>query len=923
MTVTVDCGANDIYFYLTTAIDFTGYDTSTPIGATATGGSSGSTGLGIDGAVSITLSGAPASDSYVIGLLWQDYGTAGTNNVAPGSGWTELYDFRGSDNYEGVQLQERTGSTSTTVGWDDIKNGTCIVAKTTALAFEVKAAAGAQLEQEGFRFGVDDGSESAHTWAAAQDANLTAPLDTNTLLRVLVDATNDPASAAYTLRYQKGGSGGYVAVPVVASVTTSPPQVTSATVQSITTANSSWALTNGRPAASTGDMIVAVVAWDDSTTVSSVTPPAGPNSESAVSIAGPQASASTEMRMQAWYWIATGSWTLGNWTYTPSASETCRQAAFVIPAGQFNAADPIGWANTRASDATNESTLRSPTGTAEADDGSGRLFIAYGSDVDAITAPASGTTTVDNGTTGGVGLCIVSRDTTVTNSESIAEITASMASDSWASIGFVVKPAVVSNELYISPSANIAAGGEATTARLTAPSGKTTSDFVTGRRWDDENGTDSIDITADDYTEVEWCLRAQSPAETDDYYEFRVYAGSTALDTYTLTPKWTIGSGNPTETLTEAVTADQSFTTTAAFASSVTESATVGDSYAVALTLPTVFSESVTLGDAFAGGAVQSATIAEAVALGESAAVAATFAASLAESATLADAYTSVAVMPAAFSESVTLADASSPALTINVTLVDSATLGDGVTTGTIYNDTLGEAISAADAYAAVLTISVTVSESVTAADAYASVAVMAAAITEAFTPADACGVGAIFPAALGESTTLGDIYPDSHSQSETDVLTDSVTVADDYAAQAAFAASLVESASFGDAFTAELVIPVALAESVSLADAYASARLVTADLDESVAMADAVASVLQAITTLAEDVTLDGSMLGTVAGTLTVDLPHTRRVGPRVMSFGVTRIGERRMSFGSARIGPRRMQFGVRRIGPRTIKGD
>ena len=141
MTVTVDCGANDIYFYLTTAIDFTGYDTSTPIGATATGGSSGSTGLGIDGAVSITLSGAPASDSYVIGLLGQDYGTAGTNNVAPGSGWTELYDFRGSDNYEGVQLQERTGSTSTTVGWGDIDNGTCIVSKTIALAFEVKVAA--------------------------------------------------------------------------------------------------------------------------------------------------------------------------------------------------------------------------------------------------------------------------------------------------------------------------------------------------------------------------------------------------------------------------------------------------------------------------------------------------------------------------------------------------------------------------------------------------------------------------------------------------------------------------------------------------------------------------------------------------------------------------------------------------------------
>lgn len=400
----------------------------------------------------------------------------------------------------------------------------------------------ATLDQEGFRWGVDDDTESAHTWAAAQDANLTAPLDTNTLLRVLVDATGDPASTAYTLRYQKGGAGGYVAVPVGASSTTSPPQVTSATVQSITTANASWALTNGRPAASAGDMIVAVVAWDDSTAVTSVTPPAGPNSESAVSIAGPIASASTEMRMQAWYWIATNSWTLGNWTYTPAASETCRQAAFVIPAGQFNAADPIGWADTSASAGTAESTLNSPTGTAEANDGSGRLFLAYGSDADAITAPASGTTTVSNGTTGGVGLCIVSRDTVVANSESIAAISATITSDSWAALGFVVKPKVVTNEVYVSASANIAAGGEATTARLTAPSGKTTSDFVTGRRWDDENGTDTIDITADDYTELEWCLKAQSPAANTDYFEFRVYAGTSALDTYTVTPKWTIGT---------------------------------------------------------------------------------------------------------------------------------------------------------------------------------------------------------------------------------------------------------------------------------------------------------------------------------------------------------------------------------------------
>lgn len=100
--------------------------------------------------------------------------------------------------------------------------------------------------------------------------------------------------------------------------------------------------------------------------------------------------------------------------------------------------------------------------------------------------------------------------------------------------------------IYISTSANITAGGVATTAQLTPPSGKTTSDFTTGRMWDDENGVDTIDIATNGYTELEWCIQAQAPATTSDVYQFRVYEGSTPLDTYTVTPQWTIGTGSIT-----------------------------------------------------------------------------------------------------------------------------------------------------------------------------------------------------------------------------------------------------------------------------------------------------------------------------------------------------------------------------------------
>jgi hypothetical protein len=161
-------------------------------------------------------------------------------------------------------------------------------------------------------------------------------------------------------------------------------------------------------------------------------------------------------------------------------------------------------------------------------------------DVDPQTV-ASGFTQVANTDRGTVSGGFFTRDTAVSDSESFSATTvATIASDSWSTVSFVVRAPVVTNDLYISTSANIAAGGEATTARLTAPSGKTTSDFVTGRRWDNENGSDSIDITTDDYTELEWCLTLRSGLAAADYFDFRVYNADAAIDTYTTTPRWTI-----------------------------------------------------------------------------------------------------------------------------------------------------------------------------------------------------------------------------------------------------------------------------------------------------------------------------------------------------------------------------------------------
>lgn len=398
------------------------------------------------------------------------------------------------------------------------------------------------IEQEGFRWGVDDGAESAHTWEAAQDTDITVADNQARLLRVLVNTPEDPGAQAFTLRAQKNGTGGYAVVGVGSTTDVTPtPDSGDATESGNNTASTSWALSV--PNASTNDLLIFCISWDDSTACTDVTEPSGQNSETLSEVnATPATDSGTETRCKVWYCKCTGAWTAGTITFTPAASEQWTGACIRIPAGEFDSTTPIGASGTRNSTADGAN-IQHAAFSAGGSDGGGRLCVWTSADTDPQTV-ASGFTAIANEDRGAVSGGFFTRDTVVTDSESFSATTVStIASDSWCTVAFVIRPHVVNNEVYITTSANITAGGEATTARLTAPSGKTTSDFVTGRRWDDENGTDTIDLTSNDYTEVEWLVALSSAPVDTDYFEFRVYAGGAALTTYTLTPKWTVGSG--------------------------------------------------------------------------------------------------------------------------------------------------------------------------------------------------------------------------------------------------------------------------------------------------------------------------------------------------------------------------------------------
>lgn len=74
--------------------------------------------------------------------------------------------------------------------------------------FEVDDLGGAAtVDQQSFRFGADDGSESAHTWLAAQDTNANQQPNTNTLIRFLLQATGAPTAKAFKLQWRRSTEG--------------------------------------------------------------------------------------------------------------------------------------------------------------------------------------------------------------------------------------------------------------------------------------------------------------------------------------------------------------------------------------------------------------------------------------------------------------------------------------------------------------------------------------------------------------------------------------------------------------------------------------------------------------------------------------------------------------------------------------------
>lgn len=489
-----------------------------------------------------------------------DYGST-TDAPTVGTGLTNIGTWADLSGVEVARIgYERTSGTPT-AGQDTFSDTAAGPWHVAVFIFREVAAT---ADQEGARFGLDDGSESAHTFSQAQDADESTGLSVARLIRMLINGTGDLASTTYTLRYQKNGAGGYAVVPIGANTAPTLSWGAAGTIAYSASGGTSVAPTYPS-GITTNSMLVLIVGQKPSTANSgTVTTPSGWTLRGSLTGAGGYGAT-----------LAADTGNTNLFVYTKDTITGSESGTLTVTVGTNN----VCWANiyrVQASDRCTwsfEVATGSDTSAGSVSIATGSMAIAAGDHViGAMCIPTDVTTPsqfsahalAQTGTTFGTVNEVQEPDSTTGNDIGGYVIQAGVSSGSGSGAvtmsataggtttnvrgpGLVIRlrAASVANEIYVAPSSNIAAGGEATTARLTAPAGKSTADFVTGRRWDDENGSDATDVTTDDYTEVEWSLAVQSPAVAGDYYDLRVYAGATALASYTVTPRWSIAGTDP------------------------------------------------------------------------------------------------------------------------------------------------------------------------------------------------------------------------------------------------------------------------------------------------------------------------------------------------------------------------------------------
>lgn len=513
--ITMDYWGGSIYNETMWSVDeFTGVDSTTPNDA-ATTASILSTGTSL----AVGDVGTPDTGDVIYGAFAM---AVANDNLAPESGFTALTQIQNGANVRALlteydataTLDETPGSTwSTTLTTGNGAGG---------IGFIINGAA-ATTDQEGFRFRNDDGSETTATWLADQDTNITRDKDLTTRLRFLIDSSGDLPATQYQLEWRKMGD--------TASDDFDRPDNVSLG-SNWTEAYSDQDILSNRLNLRTGGYVKNLAIFSGSAT------------------------ASTDQYVKAVvYSTASGGYPEMVFRYTNSSSayyaiefnvdgDTALWRRYPTAAGSsadisaataitVTTGDVFGITVSGTGDSTVVRIWRNPTGNFpnSATDWGGDSS----PDITFTDNPAS---PVNSGTYAGVG----GYQSTVGTISFDNFFTGDVSGGASLSAPWRIATTTIGSDITIVGSANIGASGANTTAELAPPDGKATSDFVAGRIQDDENPTDSVNITTDDYTEFEWSIVATSTTVTGNVFQFRITNDGVPLSLYAKTPQWTIGT---------------------------------------------------------------------------------------------------------------------------------------------------------------------------------------------------------------------------------------------------------------------------------------------------------------------------------------------------------------------------------------------
>ena len=207
------------------------------------------------------------------------------------------------------------------------------------------------------------------------------------------------------------------------------------------------------PAYASGDLVIVIIPYIASGSgATSTTFPAGTNAEAftmVVNSAGPGTSFSGYAYSAIGWYKGVGAASATDATFTTAANTRGTLESIVVPAGEWDEANPISTAVSTDNATTGSGTM--PAFSANSDDAGGKLMVAYTLDTDtpSSTAPTGYTAFIeqDAGRTSHV---LYGRDTAVTASESIAAMSpAGSQNDSWVLYGFIVRPAAGGGGLSI------------------------------------------------------------------------------------------------------------------------------------------------------------------------------------------------------------------------------------------------------------------------------------------------------------------------------------------------------------------------------------------------------------------------------------------------------------------------------------------